>query len=312
MGNARGSSLYEFPRFRENVMQEQSLDVLIKHALAEDLCDDFQKGFEALLADSKASFSDVTSDALFIDEKADVSVHAKSNGVLSGAKPFRKVFNIVDSSLTTSFSVHDGDTFSSGDTVASLHGNIHSILAGERTALNFLGHLSGIAAAVRDLSELLKGTSIRILDTRKTLPGLRSVEKEAVLHGGGANHRMGLFDMVLIKDNHIDQAGSIGGAVRAVRNRHGNRYKIEVETRTLAEVEQAVRAGVDRIMLDNMDVAAVEKAASLINGRAKIEVSGNINREKIVKLRHLPIDYISVGSITYAAGHADFSLTLET
>ena len=294
------------------MMQEQSLDVLIKHALAEDLCDDFQKGFGALLADGKASFSDVTSDALFTDEKADVSVHAKSNGVLSGSKPFCRVFDIVDSSLTTSFCVLDGDPFSSGDAIATLNGSIHSILAGERTALNLIGHLSGIATTVRELSELLNGTSIRILDTRKTLPGLRSVEKEAVLHGGGANHRMGLFDMVLIKDNHIDRAGSIEGAVRAVKNRHGNRYKIEVETRTLAEVEQAVRAGVDRIMLDNMDVAAVEEAASLINGRAEIEVSGNINREKIMKLRHLPIDYISVGFITYAAGHADFSLTLET
>ena len=293
-------------------MEEQSLDVVIKHALAEDLCEDFQVGFQALLAGRHTSFSDVTSDALFADETADVLVHAKSEGVLSGSNPFRRVFNIVDPSLTVSFSIRDGQPYSAGDAVVSLHGRIHSILAGERTALNFLGHLSGIATRVRELSECLEGTDIRILDTRKTLPGLRSVEKEAVVHGGGGNHRMGLFDMVLIKDNHIDQAGSITKAVQVVKKHHGSRYRIEVETRTFAEVEEAVRAGVDRIMLDNMDAAAVEKAASLINGRAEIEVSGNIDREKLMSLRALPIDFISLGSITYAAGHADFSLTLET
>ena len=125
------------------------------------------------------------------------------------------------------------------------------------------------------------------------------------------NHRMGLFDMVLIKDNHIDRAGSITQAVQAVRNRHGSRYRIEVETRTLAEVEEAVQAGVDRIMLDNMDVATMEEAASLIKGRAEIEVSGNIDRHNLESMRSLPIDFISIGSITYAAGHADFSLTVQ-
>jgi len=292
-------------------MEEQSLDVVVKHALAEDLCKDFHEGFGTLLEGDRTSFSDVTSDALFADETADVLVHAKSEGVLSGSKPFRRVFEIVDPSLAVSFSIPDGHPFSAGDEAASLHGSIHSILAGERTALNFLGHLSGIATRVRELSDLLEDTDIRILDTRKTLPGLRSVEKEAVLHGGGQNHRMGLYDMVLIKDNHIDQAGSIERAVQAVRKLHGSTYRIEVETRTFSEVEQAVRAGVDRIMLDNMDAAAVEKAASLINGRAEIEVSGNIDREKLMKLRDLPIDFISMGSITYTAGHADFSLTLE-
>jgi nicotinate-nucleotide pyrophosphorylase (carboxylating) len=217
----------------------------------------------------------------------------------------------VDPDLSVTLLVSDSDSFSEGDTVASVRGNIRAILAGERTALNFLGHLSGIASRVGKLVELLEGTGIRILDTRKTLPGLRFLEKEAVLHGGGTNHRMGLFDMVLIKDNHIDRAGSIEAAVQAVRNRHGREYKIEVETRTLAEVSEAVRAGVDRIMLDNMDAATVEKACAIINGTVEIEVSGNMNREKIMSLRHLPIDFVSMGSITYSAGHADFSMTLE-
>ena len=292
-------------------MQEQSLDLVIKHALAEDLCDDFSEGFASLLDHDRASFSDVTSDAIFGNEKADVAVVAKCDGVLSGLKPFHRVFAIVDPALSIDMHMEDGHSFSCSDIVATLQGSMRSILAGERTALNFLGHLSGIASRVRELNDLLKGTDIRILDTRKTLPGLRSIEKEAVLHGGGMNHRMGLFDMVLIKDNHIDRAGSIDKAVRAVRKRHGNAYKIEVETRTLDEVQQALQAGVDRIMLDNMDEEGIGEACNVIHGRVEIEVSGNMDREKLIALRHLPIDFISMGSITYAAGHADFSMILS-
>ena len=166
-------------------MQEQSLDLVIKHALAEDLCDDFNEGFASLLEHERASFSDVTSDAIFGNERADVAVVAKCDGVLSGAKPFHRVFAIVDPALSIDMHMEDGHSFSPGDIVATLQGSMRSILAGERTALNFLGHLSGIASRVRELNDLLKGTDIRILDTRKTLPGLRSVEKEAVLHGGG-------------------------------------------------------------------------------------------------------------------------------
>jgi nicotinate-nucleotide pyrophosphorylase (carboxylating) len=293
------------------MIEEASLDAIVRHALTEDLCQDFQGGFRALLAGESITFSDVTSDALFSDEVADAQVHAKSEGVLSGSKAFLKVFSIVDTSLTISFSIQDGQRFAVGDRVATLHGHVRSMLIGERTALNFLGHLSGIATRVRELTEFLNSNRIRILDTRKTLPGLRSVEKEAVVHGGGLNHRMGLFDMVLIKDNHIDRAGSITQAVQAIRNRHGSRYRIEVETRTFAEVKEAVQAGVDRIMLDNMDLPAIQMAGSLVNGRAEIEVSGNIDRLKLASLRTLPIDFISMGSITYAAGHADFSLTVQ-
>jgi nicotinate-nucleotide pyrophosphorylase (carboxylating) len=185
------------------------------------------------------------------------------------------------------------------------------MLIGERTALNFLGHLSGIATKARRLVQILNDPRIRILDTRKTLPGLRVLEKQAVVHGGCSNHRMGLYDMVLIKDNHIDGAGSITEAVHAVRKRYTDRYVIEVETRNIQEVEEAVSAGADRIMLDNMDISLIRKALRMIGGRVEIEVSGNIDEHNIARLRGLDIDFVSMGSLTYGAVHADFTLMLK-
>jgi nicotinate-nucleotide pyrophosphorylase (carboxylating) len=149
------------------------------------------------------------------------------------------------------------------------------------------------------------------LDTRKTLPGLRRLEKQAVVHGGGRNHRMGLYDMVLIKDNHIDAAGGITEAVRRVRERHGSRFPIEVETRSLDEVREAAGLEVDRIMLDNMSRRMMKRACALARGRAQIEASGNMTPGRVRRLRRLPLDYISVGAITCAAGHADFSLLVD-
>ena len=158
---------------------------------------------------------------------------------------------------------------------------------------------------------ILQGTGIKILDTRKTLPGLRILEKQAVVHGGGQNHRMGLFDMVLIKDNHIDAAGSITEAVNKVRSHWGNRYKIEVETRTLEEVKEAFSCGVERIMLDNMKRGLIKKAAELVKDACEIEVSGNMDIKKIKALRKIAIDYISAGYLTYASGQSDFSLKIH-
>ncbi|MFW6180938.1 MAG: nicotinate-nucleotide diphosphorylase (carboxylating), partial [Spirochaetota bacterium] len=149
---------------------------------------------------------------------------------------------------------------------------------------------------------------IRVLDTRKTLPGLRRLEKQAVVHGGGCNHRMGLYDMVLIKDNHIDAAGGITEAVHRVRERHGGRFPVEVETRSLEEVREAAGLGVDRIMLDNMSRRMMKRACAAVDGRAEIEASGNMTLRRTRRLRRLPLDYLSVGAITCAAGHADFSL----
>jgi nicotinate-nucleotide pyrophosphorylase (carboxylating) len=289
-----------------------SLDVIIKLALAEDLCEDFESGFHSLLDDGVTpDFTDVTTDSLFRNESADGSVTAKSEGVLSGEMVFMRVYEILNPQLAVFFSIHDGERFRAGQHVARLNGPVNAMLMGERTALNFLGHLSGIATKTRRLVRILNDERIRILDTRKTLPGLRILEKEAVLHGGALNHRMGLFDMVLIKDNHIDRAGSITAAVSAVRTRHGNRYRVEVETRSLEEVEEALAARVDRIMLDNMDITGIRKAVRRIAGKTEVEVSGNIDEHNIARLRGLPIDFVSMGSITYGAGHADFSLTMQ-
>jgi nicotinate-nucleotide pyrophosphorylase (carboxylating) len=292
-------------------MEKTPVDGIISLALAEDLCEEPYRGFFSLADGEMPAFSDVTTEAIFHDEQAEARVRAKSEGVLSGERVFTRVFEIVDPALSVSFAVHDGERFKGSDAVARLRGRIKSILIGERTALNFLGHLSGIATKTRRLVQVLNEPRIRILDTRKTLPGLRMLEKQAVLHGGGSNHRMGLYDMVLIKDNHIDGAGTITEAVRAVRNRHGDRYRIEVETRNLLEVEEAVSANVDRIMLDNMDISLIRKALRLIGGRAKVEVSGNIDEHNIARLRGLDIDFVSSGSLTYGATHADFSLTLQ-
>jgi nicotinate-nucleotide pyrophosphorylase (carboxylating) len=292
-------------------MDTTSFDYVISLSLSEDLCAEPDSGSPIPAGVEKETFSDVTTDALFRDEQAEARVRAKSEGVLSGERAFTRVFEMVDPALTVSFTVHDGERFAGGDTVARLRGCIRNILIGERTALNFLGHLSGIATKTRRLVQILNDQRIRIMDTRKTLPGLRLLEKQAVTHGGGLNHRMGLFDMVLIKDNHIDGAGSITGAVRAVRDRYGDRFRVEVETRNLQEVEEAASAGVDRIMLDNMDISMIRKALRLISGKVEIEVSGNIDEHNIARLRGLDIDFVSLGSLTYGANHADFSLTLQ-
>jgi len=289
-----------------------SLDCIIGCALSEDLCKNFKEGFSGLLKGSTAAFSDITTHALFTSEEGEANLIAKSNGILSGTKAFKRVFELVDPGVSVDFRIQDARKFSVNQTVAVIKGAVRSILMAERTALNLLGHLSGIATETGRFVEALCGSGIKILDTRKTLPGLRVLEKEAVVHGGGMNHRMGLYDMVLIKDNHIDRAGSITGAVKKVRARYGTTYKIEVETRDLSEVEEAVALKVDRIMLDNMKKEMIKAALKLIDGQTEVEVSGNMNPKKIKKLHRLPIDFISAGSITSAAGHADFSLLMKT
>ncbi|UCB44754.1 MAG: carboxylating nicotinate-nucleotide diphosphorylase [Spirochaetota bacterium] len=291
-------------------MDTESLDCIVKFALSEDLSPSFGKGYKNLLQGEKVGQGDVTTEALFEDQEADADVIAKSKGVLSGSQPFIHVFKLIDPEIVVNFLKKDGEQFNKGDRIVHLHGKVRSILMGERTALNFIGHLSGVATEVKKLVSLLKGTTIKVLDTRKTLPGLRALEKEAVLHGGGMNHRMGLYDMVLLKDNHIDAAGSIKDSIKRVRSLYGERFKIEVETRNLEEVEQALFAGADRIMLDNMTKSMIKKAARLIGEKAEIEVSGNLTRKSIRHLKGIGVDFISAGYITYAPGHADFSLKL--
>jgi nicotinate-nucleotide pyrophosphorylase (carboxylating) len=292
-------------------MNTLSTDFIIKAAISEDLCPDFRKGLGVFLTGKKPEFSDVTTEAIFRKEEGSAKLVAKSEGVLSGSVPFRRVYEIIDPAISVEFFKVDGDVFAKSENVAELKGQVRSVLMGERTALNFLGHLSGIATAVRELVRVLEGSGIKLLDTRKTVPGMRELEKKAVAHGGGMNHRMGLFDMVLIKDNHIDFAGSIQEAVRKVRNLNRDRFKIEVETRSLEEVRLAVASGADRIMLDNMNLKEIQTAVKIINRQAEIEVSGNMDREKIKGLRGIKVDYISAGYITNAAGHSDFSLLIQ-
>jgi nicotinate-nucleotide pyrophosphorylase (carboxylating) len=291
-------------------MNSVYLDLIIKSSISEDLCPFPEDRIEITIETRENELVDVTSDAIFGEEKGQARIVAKSDGVLSGCLPVKRVFELLDPFVKLQFHKSDGESFRSGEMIASLEGKIRSILRGERIALNFLGHLSGIATEVRMLTRLLTGTRIKILDTRKTIPGMRELEKKAVLHGGGANHRMGLYDMILIKDNHIDASGSIAESVRRVRQRYGSQYKIEVEARSLSEVEEAASSGVDRIMLDNMPKALMKKAVRLISGRTEIEVSGKMDRKKLRRLRGIPIDYVSAGYITNAAGHSDFSMQM--
>lgn len=296
---------------KTKVRDAEAIDVAVYYALCEDLNPDFQGCFSGIRRRKRVHFEDVTTRAIFSDEVGRAIVFAKSRGILSGATPFRRVFEMIDPELRVDFLVDDAQPYSCGDAVAVVEGKLRSILMGERTALNFLGHLSGIATATNGFVRAARKWGLRILDTRKTIPCLRVLEKMAVKHGGGENHRMGLYDMILIKDNHIDAAGSVLEAVKRVRARWGERFKIEVETRNLNEVKDAIELGVDRIMLDNMSRRMIKRAVKLIDGRSEVEVSGNMTVRKVKRIRKLPINYISAGSITNAAGHADFSLEIE-
>lgn len=305
-------------------MDSGSLDLIVRLALAEDLlsieCISTKKSFLEYALEKIDPSADITSHAVFSDEKEDAGastraealVTAKQTGILSGSGAFTRVYAVVDGGIDCFFEKKDGEAFENGDTIVRLSGRARSILTGERTALNFLAHLSGVATETHRLASVLRHSTVTLLDTRKTLPGLRALEKEAVRHGGGENHRMGLYDMILVKDNHIDSSGSITEAVRRVRSAFGDRYKIEVETRTIAEVREALESGADRIMLDNMPVRIVRRAARIAGGICEIEVSGNITQKRVRRLRGLPIDYVSCGYITHSAPSCDFSLLMKT
>lgn len=270
---------------------DKNIEQLIKMALTEDL----------------QEVGDVTSQAIFSSESDEYSLVSKDNGVLCGLELFREVFRHVDEECLVEFYFKDGERLEKGDLVGTVKGKVLSLLTAERTALNFLSNLSGIATRTALFVEK-SGGKIKILDTRKTIPGYRELAKYAVSCGGGTNHRIGLYDMVMIKDNHTDAAGSITEAVKRVRERWGGRYKIEVETRNIAEVEEALRSDVDRIMLDNMDIETMKSASALIAGRAEIEVSGNVTLERVEELSQLKIDFVSIGELTHTIRAFDFSL----
>jgi len=273
--------------------------------------DNFNELLELALLEDLGDVGDVTSRAIFTDEISVAALKSKDEGVLAGLEYFTKVFQRVDPSLQIHNLKADGDLLTPGETIAIIKGKTVSILEAERTAINFLSFLSGIATETRAHVDAMEGKGkCVILDTRKTLPGYRQLSKYAVLQGQGKNHRMGLYDMVMIKDNHIDAAGSIHQAVSKVRKKWGNRYRIEVETRSLQEVQEALDEGVDVIMLDNMSPEEVIAAVQVSKGGVLFEASGNMDLEKVKEYAPLGIDYISIGRLTHSVTAFDFSLVV--
>ena len=235
---------------------------------------------------------------------------AKAEGILAGVDIALRVFKLLDNELKLTIYRKDGDKVKSGDEILRIEGNPISILKAERTALNYLQHLSGIATRTSQLVKLLAGTDCRLLDTRKTTPLLRRLEKHAVRVGGGYNHRFGLYDMILIKENHIRAAGSITEAVRRVKC-HNTSYKIEVEVTNLTELAEAYKSGVDRVMLDNMSVKSITQAVKKYAGKVELEVSGGINETNIREYALTGVDYISCGAMTHSVKALDISLLFK-
>ena len=251
---------------------------------------------------------DITTDSILKDEKAEVNLIAKDKGILAGLDVFKRVFEILDEDVTFEFYFSDGDEVENKDLVGKIRGRAKAILEGERTALNFLQRMSGIATYTKKIVDALDSEHVKILDTRKTTPNMRIFEKYAVTLGGGYNHRYNLSDGIMLKDNHIDAAGGIREAVEKVRSLNPFVKKIEVEVENFDQVREALEAKADIIMLDNMDIEEIREACKIINKRAIIECSGNISLENINSYKDLDIDYISSGAITYSAGVLDLSM----
>jgi nicotinate-nucleotide pyrophosphorylase (carboxylating) len=237
---------------------------------------------------------------------------AKESGVICGCAVATRVFHLLDDTVELVFDKSDGDAVSKGDIIATISGNARAILTGERVALNLLQRLSGIATRTCEAVTAVSGTNAKITDTRKTLPGLRVLEKYAVRCGGGSNHRFNLSDGVLIKDNHIAAAGGITNAVAAARGSIPHTLKIEVETETLSQVEEAFDAGSDIIMLDNMTLEQMAQAVKLINGRAQTEASGNMGDNDLRKVAETGVDLISIGALTHSVRALDISLKINS
>lgn len=269
-------------------------DKYIKMALEEDI-----------------SSEDVSTNAVMPDKKlGEVSLIAKEDGIIAGLSIFERVFTMLDAQTVVKFQdgVRDGAHVTNGQVMAVVRGDIRVLLSGERTALNYLQRLSGIATYTSQVAKLLEGSHTRLLDTRKTTPGMRIFEKYAVRVGGGNNHRYNLSDGVLLKDNHIDAAGGVANAIKMAKEYAPFVRKIEVETESLAMVKEAVEAGADIIMLDNMTPEQMKEAIDVIDGRAETECSGNITKENIKTITELGVDYVSSGALTHSAPILDISL----
>lgn len=270
------------------------VDDIIKNALKEDI-----------------NYIDVSSDYLIPEQQTNEAYFvAKADGVLCGIDIAMRVFELLDDTFTKEVYFKDGDKIKKGDIIVRFKGKTALLLKGERTALNLIQHLSGIASATNRMVELCKGTKAQITDTRKTLPGLRALQKYAVTCGAGKNHRFNLSDCAMLKDNHIDAGGGITNAVNILRSKIGHTVKIEVETRNLDEVREAVSVGADIIMLDNMTNEMMSEAVKIIDGRAKTEASGGITEETVKNAARTGVDIISIGALTHSVKAFDISMKM--
>ena len=274
------------------ITMKMQADQLIRMALQEDITSE-----------------DVSTNAVMpTATKGTVDLIAKEDGVIAGLDIYARVFTILDEKTEIDFHCKDGDEVKKGELMATVTGDIRVLLSGERVALNYLQRMSGIATYTRQVAKLLEGSKVTLLDTRKTTPNCRVFEKYAVRVGGGCNHRYNLSDGVLLKDNHIGAAGSVTKAVQMAKAYAPFVRKIEIEVETLEQVKEAVEAGADIIMLDNMTPEVMKQAVELINGRAQTECSGNITKENIQKIREIGVDFVSSGALTHSAPILDISM----
>ncbi len=271
------------------------VDNLIMNAISEDI-----------------NYIDVSADYLIPENQRNDSYFvAKADGVLCGLDIAMRVFTLLDDTFTYTVHKNDGDEVKAGDLIVEFNGKTACLLKGERTALNIIQHMSGIATATNRAVKLCEGTNASVTDTRKTLPGLRALQKYAVVCGGGKNHRYNLSDGAMLKDNHIDAGGGITNAVAILRSKLGHMVKIEVETRNFDEVKEAVEAGADIIMLDNMTNEQMTECVEYINGRAKTEASGNITLDNIAEVAKTGVDIISLGALTHSVKAFDISMKMK-
>ena len=274
------------------ITMKMQADQLIRMALQEDITSE-----------------DVSTNAVMpTATKGTVELIAKEDGVIAGLDIYARVFTILDEKTEIDFHCKDGDEVKKGELMATVTGDIRVLLYGERVALNYLQRMSGIATYTRQVAKLLEGSKVTLLDTRKTTPNCRVFEKYAVRVGGGCNHRYNLSDGVLLKDNHIGAAGSVTKAIQMAKAYAPFVRKIEIEVETLEQVKEAVEAGADIIMLDNMTPEVMKQAVELINGRAQTECSGNITKENIQKIREIGVDFVSSGALTHSAPILDISM----
>lgn len=275
-------------------MMQFYIDDIIKKALLEDI-----------------NYIDMAADNLLPDDQiSKAKFLAKADGVLCGVDVALRVFELLGNFNIKRF-MNDGELLKKGDIIAEIEGPTKLLLKGERTSLNLIQHMSGIATMTHEAAELIKGTNATVTDTRKTLPGLRALQKYAVTCGGGKNHRFNLSDAAMLKDNHIDACGSITKAVSTLREKIGHTVKIEVETRNLDEVAEALTTGCEIIMLDNMDCDTMKKAVEMTAGRALLEASGNITAETIRPVAETGVDIISIGALTHSVKAFDISLKIS-